>query len=641
MMRKLMLALWLVWMGPAALAATGLDALGITDTPAAEDDDLSFLPASEAYRFVSSQDGNTLILHWTIADGYYLYQERFSLTPLNGAPEPGPMVFSRDGDPKDDPYFGRVRVFHDEVGIRVPITANAPAEYRVAWQGCAEAGLCYPPQKQTVLFVPAGDTASTATGNPSATQTPAGNTDPASDAAANERVTPVSSAASLSEINTESASDLASLLRGQAGWVTLAIFLVLGIGLAFTPCVFPMIPILSSIVTGSGHISTQRALVLSLGYVLGMAATYALAGVLVGIFGASANIQAYMQEPWLIGLFALLFVLLALSMFGFYELQLPAFIRDRLASKTQNARGGSLPGATVMGVFSALVVSPCVSAPLAGALVYISTTGDGLLGGAALFTLGLGMGIPLIIIAVGGKRFLPRAGGWMESVKAVFGVLLLGVAVWLLERILPAPVTLGLWALLAICSAVYMGAFGTPQSGWQKLWKGIGLALFVYGLMLLTGAALHAEDPLRPLAPLTRTVAVAGGTTVPATQPKFRRVTSIDELETALQDARARNQPVFVDFYADWCISCKVVEREVFTDPEVAGLMGRVALIKADITENDEANQALLNRFGLYGPPAYLFYDQTGRQRADLNWIGEIDAPNLKRILSDLLSAES
>ncbi|RMF19603.1 MAG: protein-disulfide reductase DsbD [Gammaproteobacteria bacterium] len=592
-----------------AWAVSPLSALGMTALSGSEPE---FLPVDEAFRFSAAQDDKGLVLNWRITEGYYLYQERIHVKPLNDAPPAGEPVFDREGELKDDPNFGQVRVFHDQLAVHVPVSSTEPVEYQVSYQGCAEAGLCYPPQKRTVAFVPG--------------------TSP--------EVTPTTQSSLPAEpLNTESASDLARALGGNSAWVTLLIFLGLGIGLAFTPCVFPMIPILSSIVTGQKHITTARAFALSWAYVIGMAATYAAAGVLVGVFGASANIQAYMQEPWLITLFATLFVALALSMFGFYELQLPAFLRDRLSARSNAAEGGSLSGAAAMGVFSALVVSPCVSAPLAGALVYISTTGDGVLGGLTLFTLGIGMGIPLILIAVGGKHWLPRAGGWMESVKAVFGVLLLGVAIWLLERILPAPLVLALWALLAICSAVYMGAFSNPATNWQKLWKGLGLALFVYGLMLLAGAALKAEDPLNPLEPLARGPIAGGGSGVQPVKAGFITVHSSEDLDRVL--AERRGKPAFVDFYADWCISCKVVEREVFTDPQVSQMLQKVTLIKADITENDDANQALLNRFGLYGPPAYLFYNQDSQIRNDLTWIGEVDTPNLVRILKSLLGSAS
>ena len=428
-------------------------------------------------------------------------------------------------------------------------------------------------------------------------------------------------------------SRLAALLGGDDLLLALGLCLLAGIGLAFTPCVLPMVPILSSIIAGQGEVSRSRAAMLSGTYVLAMAVTYAVLGTLVGFFGGALNLHGWLQSPPVLVVFAALFAVLSLSMFGYYELQLPAFLRERLEGRGD---GGTLGGVAAMGVFSSLLVSPCVSAPLAGALVYISSTGDAVLGGTALFALALGMGVPLMVVGVGGGALLPRAGGWMDAVKAVFGVLLLGVSVWLLERVVPAGVTLMLWAALAIGSGVALGAldFG-PRQGLGNVWKATGAMLFVYGVLLVIGAASGARDPLQPLAPL----AAGGGGGEAREELAFRPVDTLADVEASLASAGASGRPVLLDLYADWCISCKVMERSVFPEPEVQRLMAEFDLLRADVTANDAAHRALLAHFDLFGPPSLLFFSPTSGELRAFRLQGEIGSEAFARHLQQVLDA--
>jgi thiol:disulfide interchange protein DsbD len=405
----------------------------------------------------------------------------------------------------------------------------------------------------------------------------------------------------------------------------LALFFGLGLLLAFTPCVFPMIPILSGIIAGQGKdITTRQAFMLSLAYVLAMALTYAIVGVIAGLFGA--NLQAAFQTPWVLTLFAGIFVALALSMFGFYELQLPSALQTRLTELSNQQQGGTLIGAAIMGLLSALIVGPCVAPPLMGALIFIGKTGDAILGFFALLGLGLGMGAPLLLIGTSAGKLLPRAGAWMDAIKAVFGVLLLAVAVLLLERILPTAIALLLWGLLLIGSAVYLGALEplpTPTNGWRKLWKGLGVALLIYGALMLAGAAAGGRDTLQPLRGLVTGRVGAGS---PA-HLEFKRIKSVADLERELAAAKAQGKPVMLDFYADWCVSCKEMERDTFLAPEVQAAMGRFVLLQADVTANDAEDKALMQeRFGLHGPPAMLFFDATGTERRGYRLVGFVPA---------------
>jgi thiol:disulfide interchange protein DsbD len=414
---------------------------------------------------------------------------------------------------------------------------------------------------------------------------------------------------------------LASFLLEKPLWLSAGMFFLLGIGLAFTPCVFPMIPILSGIIIGQGTaITTRRAFTLSLVYVLAMALTYTIAGVVVALLGA--NLQIWFQDPWVLGTFAAVFVLLSLSMFGFYELQVPTSIQSRLSEISNRQGGGTLIGVGIMGFLSALIVGPCITAPLVAALLVIGQAGDPVLGATALFALSMGMGAPLLAIGTSAGKLLPRAGAWMDAVKAVFGVLLLAVAIWLVERVLPTAVTMALWAILLIVSAIYLGALDAIRdgaTGWHRLWKGVGVVLLLYGALLLVGAAAGGRDVLQPLKGTT----LAGATATGVEQTSaFRYVKGPQGLDQALREAASQSKPVMLDFYADWCVSCKEMEKYTFSDPRVQAAWSEAILLKTDVTANDAQDQALLKRFGLFGPPAILFFTPEGDELRDYRVVG-------------------
>lgn len=422
---------------------------------------------------------------------------------------------------------------------------------------------------------------------------------------------------------------IAQTLASGHTWVTLLSFFGFGLLLAFTPCVFPMVPILSGLIVGHGAtLSTARAFALSLAYVLAMALTYTAAGVFAGLFGS--NLQAVFQNPWVLGTFSALFVVLALSLFGFYELQVPSWLQGKLTELSNRQRSGTLLGAAIMGLLSALIVGPCVAAPLAAALIYIGKSGDALLGGSALFMLSMGMGAPLLVLGTSAGKLLPKAGAWMHTVKSVFGVLLLAVAIWMLERVLPMALTLVLWAALLIVSGVYMGALDRllpDASGWRKFWKGIGLVIVLYGALLLVGAAGGGGDVLRPLHGLQ----LAGASTQSTRTHSlpFTRIKSIADLNNAL--AAARGKAVMLDFYADWCVSCKEMEKYTFNNSGVQQLLSERVLLQADVTANDAEDRALLQHFGLIGPPSILFFSPEGHECATRRVMGYLDPEQFSR----------
>jgi len=538
-----------------------------------------FLPVREAFRLSLVESSPTAIkLRFTNAEGYYLYKHRFQFRTepadvgLGAAQLPA-------GKHKSDDYFGDVEVYYEVLDVDLPLNnpQQRPFKLLVTYQGCADKGLCYPPETETLQIG-------------------------AASAAAPDGAVP---------------SD------GQGwSWHELALFFLAGLGLTFTPCVLPMLPILSGVVL-RGQVGGGRGLVLSLAYVLPMAACFAVLGALMGVFGAELNLQARLQSAWVLVPFAAFFAVFALAMFGLYELRLPGFLAgplDRLAGSTQ---GGSVWGAAALGVLSSLLVSPCVSAPLAGALLYISASGDALGGGLKLFLLGLGMGTPLVLFAVGGGALLPRSGPWMVAVRNAFGVLLLAVSVWLLERVLPGSLSLALWGLLAAGVALFLGTleFG-PKSPRQRLAQLAGLVLLVYAGATWVGALKGEADPLRPLG----RAGVAGAPQATAAAGAWITVKTPAELEAAQAAAKAAGQPLLLDWYADWCISCKVIEREVLTAPEVTAQLGRYRLVRFDMTESTAEQRALLDRYKLFGPPALLFFGANGDEWADLRVVGEIHA---------------
>jgi len=536
-----------------------------------------FLPVSQAFRLnLVESTAEQIKLRFVAAEGYYLYRHRFQFK----ASDPEVVLGEARmpvGEQKTDPYFGEVEVYYGVLDIEVPIQnpEKRPFILQVGFQGCADKGLCYPPETQSFSI---GDGAAV-------------------------------HVATTADDNDRSLS-----------WHSVVLFFLAGLGLTFTPCVLPMLPILSGVVL-RGQTGGMRSFLLSLAYVLPMAAGFAVLGALMGMFGAELNLQARLQSPWVLVPFALFFVGFALAMFGLFELRLPHVLSSRLDRLAGNAKGGSFVGAALLGTVSSLLVSPCVSAPLAGALLYISASGDALGGGLKLFALGLGMGAPLVLFATGGGALLPRSGPWMVTVRNIFGVLLLAVAVWMLERVLPGPLALALWGLLAAGAALFLGTLEfSVKSPRQKFAQLLGLALLVYALAAWVGALQGGSDPLRPLPHAT--ASATGG----AALERWHTVSTPAELDAELATASAAGQPLMLDWYADWCISCKVIEREVFENPQIAPRLADYRLIRFDITDSNGEQRALLDRFRLFGPPAVLFFDRTGNELAQLRVVGEIDA---------------
>jgi thiol:disulfide interchange protein DsbD len=593
----------------AAAKPAGLAALGKPAAPAADDE---VLPAEEAFRFSATVvDATRLRLAWQIAPGTYLYQDKVKARIEGQGVTLEPLVLPAPKIKRDtirpDGEIGDVAVFAESFEVEARLVRSDPAAGPVTliaeYQGCAERGICYPPQKSRVeLMLPALGSA------------------PAAPAASPAPPAATPSAAPAAEPVAEQDRIAAMLQRGNV-WGVVASFFGIGLLLSFTPCVFPMIPILSGIIAGQGHhLTTRRAFVLSLVYVLAMALTYTVAGVLAGLFGQ--NLQAAFQNPWIIATFAAVFVALALSMFGFYELQLPSAWQSRLSELSNRQQGGNLAGVAIMGLLSALIVGPCVAPPLAGALIYIGQTGDAALGGLALFALSLGMGAPLIAIGTSAGKYLPRAGAWMDTIKAVFGVLMLAVAIYLLERVIPEAVALLLWGALLIVSGVFLGAFQhlpVEASGWRKLWKGLGVILAIYGALMLVGAAAGGRDTVQPL----RGVMVGGQAgAAQSTQAAFKKVRTVADLERELAAAKAAGKPVMFDFYADWCVYCKQIEKETFPDPAVQAVLAEGILLKADVTADNPDDRALLAHIGIPGPPAMIFYGRDGVERRNYRLLG-------------------
>jgi len=559
-----------------------------------------FIPPEQAF-ILSAEvaDAHTLTLRWDITDGYYLYRDKFGFELIDAdGISIQPFELPR-GEEKHDENFGLMEVFHHEIEARLPLqrdnTQASDIQVQVKYQGCAEAGFCYPPMKQLLTL-----------------------SLPEASGPAPKRET--------SNSNFVSEQDrYANNLAQDSLLLSMLSFFGLGLLLTFTPCVLPMIPILSSIIAGQGsNITTRRAFSLSLTYVLAMAITYTFAGLMAGLFGG--NLQAAFQNPWVLGSFSAVFVLLALSMFGFYELQMPKAIQGRLTEMSNKQRGGSYVGVGIMGFLSALIVGPCIAAPLAGALIYIGQSGDAILGAAALFALSMGMGVPLLLIGTSAGKLLPKAGAWMNTIKAVFGVLLIGVAIWMLERIVPSAVGMALWGILLMVCAVYLGAFERLQpeaGGWHKFWKGVGIVILVYGGMLLVGAASGNKDPLQPLASVC--YGDDCGQTSQQHSLSFKPIKGLAGLRQELQLASAQNKTVMLDFYADWCISCVEMEKKTFSDAGVQAALSNTILLQADVTLNDEQDKKLLETFGLFGPPSILFFDKSGQELSRFRLMGFLD----------------
>lgn len=601
-------------------------------------DESTLLTSKLAFPFIVTLDGPEMLsLQWHIADGYYLYKKRIKLfatiihddssssdnvtteraTQLGEAQFPASLFI-------DDPAYKGLEVFRNTLIVKYALSGSeasfANTSLKIKYQGCADVGVCYPPVKKIIKLADL---------KPSVNVSNLTNATNGSEAVnpSTIDIEPKVEKGTKSEQDAKSEQDtIANSLASDNFILTLFSFFGFGLLLAFTPCVFPMIPILSGIIIGQGkQLSTRKAFSLSLAYVLAMALAYTVVGVLAALFGT--NLQIWFQNPWVLSSFAGIFVVLSLSMFGFYDVQMPSFIQVKLNNLSNKQESGKLISAAIMGVLSALIVGPCVTAPLVGALIYIGQTGDTILGGAALFCLGLGMGAPLLVIGTSAGKILPRAGMWMEAVKGIFGVLMLAVAIWLLARILPPLMTQLLWALLLIVSAVYMGALrqhNKDTTQWQLLWKGLGLSLLLAGFILIVGAATGKSNLLSPLENL--------GSGVNATLASehqgitFKPVKSIDDLKATLKQASKNKQVTLFDFYADWCVSCKEMEEVTFKDSEVKLKLSKVHKIQADVTANDNIDTELLKHFGLIGPPAILFFNDQGEELRNHRIVGYMDA---------------
>jgi thiol:disulfide interchange protein DsbD len=574
------------------------------------------LPVDQAFAMNARFDNpNELTVAWQVAPGYYLYRDKLTFA-AEGRIELGAATLP-PGEPHTDDNFGDVEIFRDYIEAKIPFARASPDELEVeitaGFQGCKDDSICYPPGEQVMALV-----------------LPATSDFPARDAPEGSEGT---------DLVSEQDQWLARIVNGS-WWTLLGGFYVAGLLLSFTPCVLPMVPILSSIIAGQGGtVSTQRGFALSLSYVLGMAATYTAAGAVAALAGQ--QVQALFQEPWLITLFAGLFVVLALGMFGMFELQMPAAIQTRLANMANRQRAGTFVGTAVIGALTALIVTTCVAPPLIGALTFISQTGDVARGSGALFALSMGMGTPLLLVGASAGQVLPKVGPWMNAVKAGFGVMLIGVAIWMMDRVLPGGVTLVLWALLVFLTGVFLGAFeplpATPTPV-RRLAKGLGMLACLYGALLLIGATLGGDNPLRPI-PQAALGGAASGGMLAATAPEgppFRSVETVAELDAALREARTAGQPVMLDFTAEWCISCKEMEEYTFPDAGVVGALEPFMLLRADVTDNDDDDQALLQRFRSFGPPTIAFFDRSGFERENYKLVGFVPADKFSQHVTSL-----
>lgn len=585
-----------------------------------------FLDPAVAFKFETRMaDPQTAEVTFTIAPAYYMYRERFAFKSSNPAVKLGTPAIPPGTVKYDQTFEKDVETYKGALTIRIPVEGDGAFTLTATSQGCADAGLCYPPQDHTANLsagkggaaapaLPIGAAASQGGMSTPLSSTPMADSAPA---------TPATQAIPATQAAAPAQSDLSNIAGILGGGSLLAIvpaFILLGLGLAFTPCVLPMVPILSSIIVGEGkNVSRARGFLLSVTYSLGMAIVYTLLGVAAGLAGE--GLAAALQNPWVLGTFALLIVAMSLSMFGFYQLQLPSALQTSLSNVSNRQQSGKLAGVFAMGAISALIVGPCVAAPLAGALVYISQTRDVFLGGAALFSMAVGMSIPLLLVGVSAGSLLPRVGAWMESVKRLFGVLMLAMAIWLVSPVIPAVAQMLLWAALLLGYGFYLLRH---TRHWAAMAFGAAFALM--GGMQLVGVASGGRDAFAPLAHLSGTPQHHGLV--------FTRIKTVDQLDAAL--AANAGKTVMLDFYADWCVSCKEMEKFTFVDPKVQAKLANTALLQVDVTANDAADKAMLKRFGLFGPPGIILFDAQGKEIADSRVIGYQNAEKFSASLERL-----
>ena len=588
------------------------------------------LPVTQAFRLGARVEPGMVHLHWTIADGYYLYRQRIHVVTRTPSITLGALALPA-GIVHPDPYQGPSVIYRHSLDATLPYRGHGrTVTLAVSMQGCHEVDpkICYPPHTDLLTLVLTGGTPSVSTSAGAAVRAAFAPPPPAATANAfadrgGASVTPVTPAKSVPPSAAAGTAEqhLAGML-GSSRLLALALFFLGGLAVAFTPCVLPMIPILSGLIAGGGTRATpRRAFALSLAYVVGASAVYAAVGVVAGLVGT--NLQAWLQQPLVVWAMALLFVALALSMFGFYELQLPSRWQTRLAGASDRQRAGSLLGAAVMGLLSALIVTSCVTPVLVAGVLYISQSGSPLFGALALFLFGLGMGVPLIAFGVAAGILLPRAGAWMNAVKAVFGVLFLGLAIWMLDRVLDVRWIMLLAGALLVASAVYLGALerlADGASGWRRLWKALGVLLLLAGAAEIVGAAAGGKALLTPLA---RLAATRGGNTVATAALAMQPVKTVADVERAVAAAAAAGHPAMLDVYADWCVSCKAMEAGTLADARVRQALSGFVLLRANVTANDAADRALLVHYGLVGPPGFLFFGRDGHEDRARRLIGE------------------
>ena len=569
-----------------------------------------FLPVDEAFRFSAFPDGADRVkLIWQIADGYYLYRARVKVATTSKDAQLGALEMPT-GETKQDEFFGKQEIYHHELVAGVPVARAAAAAFalplEVTYQGCASAGLCYPPQTKTITVSLA------ASNGPGSGSASAGS----ANGLANTAVSGASAANASGDGFVSEQDRFAALIKSGNIFLMLGGFFLAGLVLAFTPCVLPMVPILSGIIAGQGkNVTTRRAFTLSLTYVMGMSLTYTIAGALCA--AAGKQVQTLFQQPWILGLFAALFVALALSMFGVFTIQMPTAIQSRVADVSNRQRAGTFGGVALMGILSALIVTTCVGPALVGALVVIGQTGQIARGAAALFAMSLGMGTPLLVVGASAGKLLPKAGAWMDTVKKLFGVMMLAVAAWMLARIIPERLALLLWAIPALICAWILWTETRKRTSIGWMVRFVGVAAGLYGASLIAGFALGNTDPLAPFA------SHAGQSQELAFQP----IKSVADLQKAITQAKAQGRTVMVDFTAKWCVSCKEMEKYTFSAATVKTALDHTVLLRADVTDNDADDQALLKHMGIIGPPTIAFYGLNGTERANYRVVGFMEAP--------------
>ncbi len=610
----LLLSLFLTFNISVVSAAGGVAAINnLSDDLGLGGNDDEILEPDVAFKLTTDvKDANSIVANWQIADKHYLYRNKFKFKLIEGdGVQLGDAVLP-PGETKNDEFFGKIQVFHNGVEAVVPLvrsnTQATTIKVQFTYQGCAEeTGICYPPIRKKVSFdLPAGGSGSSVV-----------------------KTTAATGSSASQDFVSEQDKSLAVLASGDAIEILLYFFLG-GLALAFTACMYPMIPILSSIIVGHGEkINRGTAFAISMAYVQSMAITFGIMGALVAAFGQGLNIQAWFQQPAVLIIFSLIFVGLALSMFGFYNIQMPASVQGWLTNFSNKQEGGSLHGAIFMGAASALIIGPCAGPVIIGALAYVATEGNWLLGFASMFILGNGLGLPLLIVGTAGGHVLPKAGTWMDNVKAGAGVVLLAIALLFLERIsfISATTVMLLWATLFIVVGIYMGAFDAIKenaSGWFKLWKGVGLVFVIYGVIVMLGGVTGARNFNDPLHGSSLTM--GGGAAAEKQHLKFKRIKTDTDLKNEIAAAKSAGKYVMLDFYADWCTYCKQFEDYVFTNKEVHELLKDFVLLQADVTANDEQDQALNKYTSVQAPPAILFYDKDGKEIRNYRIVGNMDA---------------